>query len=141
MTRESKLALIVGFGLILFVGILVSDHFSAGQRQAPANLLATRGTLRSGPSVISIQPMDGSKPSDALFCVAEFPVVLQLAAGMLESQRKQRPVGVVDFRIEPPIVQAAGFTCLLRGGGHGLHHQIVPLHDPRRQGELVLGES
>lgn len=64
MTRESKLALIVGFGLILFVGILVSDHFSAGQRQAPANLIATRGALRHGPSVISIQPMDGSKPSD-----------------------------------------------------------------------------
>lgn len=29
MTRENKLALVVGFGLILFVGILVSDHFSA----------------------------------------------------------------------------------------------------------------
>ena len=29
MTRENKLALVIGFGLILFVGILVSDHFSA----------------------------------------------------------------------------------------------------------------
>ena len=32
MTRENKLALVVGFGLLLFVGILVSDHFSAAHR-------------------------------------------------------------------------------------------------------------
>jgi nucleoid-associated protein YgaU len=38
MTRENKLALVVGFGLILFVGILISDHFSAARRQMPANL-------------------------------------------------------------------------------------------------------
>ena len=31
MTRENKLALVVGFGLMLLVGILVSDHFSAAQ--------------------------------------------------------------------------------------------------------------
>ncbi len=29
MTRDHKLALVVGFGLILFVGILVTDHLSA----------------------------------------------------------------------------------------------------------------
>jgi nucleoid-associated protein YgaU len=29
MTRENKLALVLGFGLMLFVGILVSDHFAA----------------------------------------------------------------------------------------------------------------
>lgn len=37
MTRENKLALVIGFGLMLFVGILVSDHFSA-QRQEGASL-------------------------------------------------------------------------------------------------------
>ena len=35
MTRENKLALVIGFGLMLFVGILVSDHFAA-QRFDPA---------------------------------------------------------------------------------------------------------
>jgi len=29
MTRENKLVLIIGFGLLLFVGILVSDHMAA----------------------------------------------------------------------------------------------------------------
>jgi nucleoid-associated protein YgaU len=38
MTRENKLALVVGFGLILLVGILISDHFSAAQTQQAAEL-------------------------------------------------------------------------------------------------------
>lgn len=41
MTRENKLALVVGFGLLLFVGILVSDHFSAAQRQETTKLSAS----------------------------------------------------------------------------------------------------
>ena len=32
MTREHKLALVVGFGLILFVGILITDHLAADTR-------------------------------------------------------------------------------------------------------------
>jgi nucleoid-associated protein YgaU len=32
MTREHKLALVVGFGLILFVGILITDHLAADNR-------------------------------------------------------------------------------------------------------------
>lgn len=35
MTRENKLALVIGFGLMLFVGILVSDHFSAQRYESP----------------------------------------------------------------------------------------------------------
>jgi len=42
MTRENKLALIIGFGLILVVGILVSDHFSAASRQETADLTVER---------------------------------------------------------------------------------------------------
>lgn len=34
MTRENKLALVIGFGLMLFVGILVSDHFAAQRYDA-----------------------------------------------------------------------------------------------------------
>ena len=44
MTRENKLALIVGFGLVLLVGIVISDHFSAARLQEQADL--TRGTVR-----------------------------------------------------------------------------------------------
>jgi nucleoid-associated protein YgaU len=38
MTRENKVALVVGFALVLFVGILISDHFSRA-RVRPADLI------------------------------------------------------------------------------------------------------
>lgn len=38
MTRENKLALVVGFGLILLVGILISDHLSTAYSREPAEL-------------------------------------------------------------------------------------------------------
>jgi nucleoid-associated protein YgaU len=38
MTRENKLALVLGFGFILLVGILVSDHFSPARLEAAEDL-------------------------------------------------------------------------------------------------------
>lgn len=43
MTRENKLALVVGFALIVFVGVLVSDHFSAARLDEAANLAQRDG--------------------------------------------------------------------------------------------------
>ena len=39
MTRENKIALVIGFALVLFAGILVSDHFSTANSEQPAGLL------------------------------------------------------------------------------------------------------
>lgn len=56
MNREHKLALVLGFGLLLFVGILLSDHFSAVDRPASSMLVANEPVpARPGPS--SIQPV------------------------------------------------------------------------------------
>ena len=41
MTRENKLALVLGFALMLFVGILISDHYSTVQKQVGADLAAS----------------------------------------------------------------------------------------------------
>ena len=41
MTRENKLALVLGFGLLLLAGILVSDYLSAGNRVNEDPLIAT----------------------------------------------------------------------------------------------------
>ena len=60
MTREHKLSLVLGFGLLLFVGILLSDHFSAAQRRDHANLVATapeRAPSRALTDPITIQPL------------------------------------------------------------------------------------
>lgn len=55
MTRENKLALVIGFGLMLFVGILVSDHFSA-QRFDGAQL--TQASAQSPSTSIDLTPID-----------------------------------------------------------------------------------
>ena len=38
MTKETKLALIIGFALILVVGVLVSDHLSEARKARPADI-------------------------------------------------------------------------------------------------------
>lgn len=55
MTRENKLALVIGFGLILFVGILVSDHFSA-QRFDGAQLARAANSGEDAP--FSLTPLE-----------------------------------------------------------------------------------
>lgn len=62
MTRENKLALVVGFGLILFIGILISDHFSIARNQASANLTNRQiedplvAHARNEPDLIALKP-------------------------------------------------------------------------------------
>ncbi len=64
MTREHKLALVLGFGLLLFVGILVSDHLSAAQLN-DNRTLAARTTHRSAPQAQPdprLQPVGPNTP-------------------------------------------------------------------------------
>lgn len=59
MTRENKLALVVGFGLILLVGILISDHFSQARHQQAAALAPVVDPLsdvrRDDPDLIALR--------------------------------------------------------------------------------------
>jgi nucleoid-associated protein YgaU len=72
MTRENKLALVVGFGLILLVGILISDHFSAAQTQQAAELTQVA------------DPLDHSRWED--------PELIAIGAGALaNSSRSAHP--------------------------------------------------
>lgn len=63
MTRENKLALVLGFGLMLFVGILVSDHLAA--RKAPA--VAPSRILASNTEVVPPLPAGGGQGGMVLF--------------------------------------------------------------------------
>lgn len=58
MTRENKLALVIGFGLLLLAGILVSDHLSSGQRATEEPLLASGE--RVVPPTTLLQPRTGA---------------------------------------------------------------------------------
>lgn len=68
MTRENKLALVVGFGLILLVGILISDHFSVARNQAAAQLgqvvdpLATSDAADGPADLIAFRPDPRREP-------------------------------------------------------------------------------
>ncbi|HWB18666.1 MAG TPA: LysM peptidoglycan-binding domain-containing protein [Phycisphaerales bacterium] len=69
MTRENKLALVVGFALILFVGILISDHFSIARHQPTADLSTARepalqqSQQESGPQYIAMIAPPSPSPS------------------------------------------------------------------------------
>lgn len=69
MTRENKLAMVVGFGLLLFVGILVSDHFSTAQRQAAAvlnNPDRTRERVSRPISLAAVPATGGAQPTEVM---------------------------------------------------------------------------
>ena len=91
MTRENKLALVIGFGLMLFVGILVSDHFSA-QRFDPATVAEA-----SSPQAAEVPTQLDVVGGEAL--VAQSGGI-DLAAGG-QSQLPDAPVPGADALVEP----------------------------------------
>ena len=38
MTRENKLSIVIAFGLLIFVGMLVADHYSIANHREVADL-------------------------------------------------------------------------------------------------------
>ncbi len=64
MTRENKLSIVIAFGLLIFVGMLVADHFSIASHREVAALgsnistppLAGATILESGPPEGNLQP-------------------------------------------------------------------------------------
>ena len=63
MTRENKLSIVIAFGLLIFVGMLVADHFSVASHREVANLgsnislppIAAATILESGPPSFNTQ--------------------------------------------------------------------------------------
>ena len=49
LTREHKLALIIGFSLVLVVGVLISDHFSKARTQQVASEITAGAGQSFGP--------------------------------------------------------------------------------------------
>lgn len=60
MTREQKLALIVGFSLVLVVGILISDHLSPASLDEPVESLAYASPLGELPPAVVIEELPPS---------------------------------------------------------------------------------
>jgi len=65
MTRENKLALVIGFGLLLLAGIFVSDHLSAQQRTDEEPLVASDERRLPDANILApkrVQPSAVSQP-------------------------------------------------------------------------------
>ncbi len=66
MTRENKLSIVIAFGLLIFVGMLVADHFSIASHREVAALgsnistppLAGATILESGPPEGNLHPKE-----------------------------------------------------------------------------------
>lgn len=68
MTKESKLALIIGFVLVLVVGVLVSDHFSKAQQMSLDTI--ARGDAETQTPIASL----GARESQAIGNAFERPI-------------------------------------------------------------------
>ncbi len=101
MTRELKLALIVGFSLVLVVMVLVSDHLSKARKAElapPANEIALAGKIGT-PTTSTLNPSDGSaivNPNAIADPLASStggtdalsqPVVIRQGSGSIENQQ------------------------------------------------------
>lgn len=62
VTRELKLALIVGFSLVLFVTVLVSDHLSRARRAELPRIAEPSTSLTAIPPAAEIKPASESNP-------------------------------------------------------------------------------
>lgn len=102
MTREQKLALIVGFALVLIVGVLVSDHLSLAQKQVAGDEAGLADALQPEPE----SPGLGRGVSD--LAIAKTPHEQQASAS-----QDATPLDENYFTGEPPTTVAdAGGTTL-----------------------------
>ena len=77
MTRENKLSIVIAFGLLIFVGMLVADHYSVASHREVADLgsnaptppLLNSGRLIDGPPPPSIIRYQDNSADDQLHTV------------------------------------------------------------------------
>src|SRR6185436_2493355 len=96
VTREHKLALIVGFSLILLVGVLISDHLSRA-RQAKIVPVGA-GESQIAADVRPIDPLRNADGTTALPLPVQNPVTVV---------QQQNPTGTTPT---PPSTPPATFT-------------------------------
>lgn len=97
VTRELKLALIVGFALVLTVAILVSDHLSKART---ANLASIGGTTK----VVAKVPDSPIRSLDDLL-PAQLPAAIEVTTPVATvTEPAATPVAADPVQITPPVV-------------------------------------
>jgi len=101
MTRENKLALVVGFGLVLFVGILISDHFSTARNQESADIRSGRlvdPLAQSRHDNATLIELPGSRPEEE---ASRRTGPLAMSPGRIENDEASRPSDPAGRRVDP----------------------------------------
>ena len=95
MTRENKLALVIGFGLLLLAGVLLSDHLSNDQRLDDDPLQAAETRWVADPDILHVNPQghDSANP------VATAPTTL----ASTDSSQVQEPPRTRNHRSPAPV--------------------------------------
>ncbi|MCK4871371.1 MAG: LysM peptidoglycan-binding domain-containing protein [Phycisphaerales bacterium] len=92
MTRENKLGLIIGFGIVLLVGVFISDHFSAGSNEQLAPLGQTSRSVTHATTPIDIVAMTAAPERDPLSDLTPRAQRQPQSADRAEAMRDDRPV-------------------------------------------------
>ena len=91
MTREQKLALIVGFALVLVVGILISDHLSPASLDEPIESLAFASPLGDLPPAVVIEERPARNESATVETVGHEPEAVVYDDPPAESPQRADP--------------------------------------------------
>jgi nucleoid-associated protein YgaU len=115
MTKENKIALVVGFALILVVGILISDHLSTARSQEPADLLppARDPLLERGddPRLLLFPPGESASPASPAA-----PTSGPTGGAMTAQGPASAPPPIIPIRDVPQAPAAAAAFHTIRSG-------------------------
>jgi nucleoid-associated protein YgaU len=133
MTRETKIGLFVGMGVIILIGILISDHLSLAQRQQSAMLAET------GPQ---IQP-DLTPPAPGAIPALNHAVALSPPPAPTNDLTAPLPPRPTDApRNATVITQDGGSnTITSAGGSSGIEPNFGPATKPLDHDLTALGNN
>jgi nucleoid-associated protein YgaU len=127
VTREHKLALIIGFSLVLVVGVLISDHFSKARSQPLASEITpgnaerfgadTRGmrvVSASAPGPTILTPPPGASTPPGLLPPSSDPTVVPVSGGSVDlvMGEKLAPAGAGSESLVQKVIGAGNGTAL-----------------------------
>lgn len=118
MTRESKLALIIGLAFFLVVSILISDHFSSASTSVPISIEPARANAQAAAHLMGVAERS----------IEDAP--LQLPAPPTPDPEEEAPPQsppTPEIRMDPPL---AGPESVVGSGGAPAATPAVSGHDP-----------
>jgi LysM repeat protein len=148
VTREHKLALIVGFSLILLVGVLISDHLSSARQAQVGEVGPGDVRVAEVPQIMPREPMRGLEPpappgwldtAPVVDAVPQLPSPIAMVSEAHPGRRNDEPAPVVNIAQGPELSRRlheidAGLRQTIEGmGGSIVQRNGIP--------EIVLAQT